>query len=119
VPKHEIDEYLDALDEPKRATLIELRDTIVALAPDAEQCLSYGMPAFKLHGKTIAGFAAFKTHLSYLPHSGSVIRQLAQKTERYTKTKGSLHFPVDEPLPKELVKALMDTRIAEAFARER
>lgn len=119
MPQNEIDRYLDALDEPKRATLTELRDTIASLVPDAEQCLSYGMPAFKLRCKTIAGFAAFKSHLSYLPHSGSVIRQLAKETEGYTKTKGSLHFPVDEPLPKELVKTLLDTRMAEAFGPRR
>ena len=55
-----IDEYLASLDEPKRATLTSLRDTIMAIVPEAEQCISYGMPAFKLKGKTIAGFAAFK-----------------------------------------------------------
>jgi uncharacterized protein YdhG (YjbR/CyaY superfamily) len=119
VSKNEIDRYLSTVDEPKKATLIELRDTIVALLPDAEQCISYGMPAFKLRGKTIAGFAAFKSHLSYLPHSGSVIAQLAKETERYTKTKGSLHFPVDEPLPKQLVKKLLDVRMAEAFGPRR
>jgi uncharacterized protein YdhG (YjbR/CyaY superfamily) len=115
VSKKEIDQYLRALDEPKRATLAQLRDTIVAIVPNAEQCISYGMPAFKVRGKTIAGFAAFKSHLSYLPHSGSVIPQLAEETEGYTKTKGSLHFPVDKPLPKKLVKKLLDARMAEAF----
>jgi uncharacterized protein YdhG (YjbR/CyaY superfamily) len=119
VSKREIDHYLGALDEPKRATLVQLRDTIVAIVPDAEQCISYGMPAFKLRGKTIAGFAAFKRHLSYLPHSGSVIPNLAEETEGYTKTKGSLHFPVDKPLPKKLVKQLLDARMAEAFGSRR
>ena len=113
--ENEIDEYLRTLGEPTRATLTRLRDTIVAIVPDAEQCISYGMPAFKLRGKTIAGFAAFKSHLSYLPHSGSVIGKLAEETEGYTSTKGSLHFPVDQPLPKKLVKKLLDTRMAEAF----
>ena len=115
----EIVRYLGALDEPKRATLAQLRDTIAALVPDAEQCISYSMPAFKLRGKTIAGFAAFKNHLSYLPHSGSVIRRLAKETDGYTKTKGSLHFPVDEPLPKTLVKKLLDARMDEAFGPRR
>ena len=119
VSKEEIDRYLGALDEPKRATLAQLRDTIAALVPDAEQCISYSMPAFKLRGKTIAGFAAFKNHLSYLPHSGSVIRRLAKETDGYTKTKGSLHFPVDEPLPKTLVKKLLDARMDEAFGPRR
>jgi uncharacterized protein YdhG (YjbR/CyaY superfamily) len=119
VSKAEIDRYLGTLDEPKRATLTRLRDTIVAIVPDAEQCMSYGVPAFKLRGKTIAGFAAFKGHLSYLPHSGSVIGRLAKETEAYAKTKGSLHLPVDQPLAKELVKKLLDTRMAEAFGPRR
>jgi uncharacterized protein YdhG (YjbR/CyaY superfamily) len=119
VAKEEIDQYLGTLDEPKKATLDQLRDTIVAIVPDATQCISYGMPAFKLQGKTIAGFAAFKSHLSYLPHSGSVLPQLAKETEGYTKTKGSLHFPVDKPLPKKLVKKLLDARMVEAFAPRR
>ncbi len=119
VSNEEIDHYLGTIDEPKRATLTELRDTIVAIVPDAEQCISYGVPAFKLRGKTIAGFAAFKSHLSYLPHSGSVISQLATETEGYTKTKGSLHFPVNAPLPKQLVKKLLDARMAEAFGPRR
>jgi uncharacterized protein YdhG (YjbR/CyaY superfamily) len=119
VSKQEIDHYLGALDEPKRATLAQLRDTIVAIVPDAEQCISYGAPAFKLRGKTIARFAAFKSHLSYLPHSGSVIPNLADETEGYTKTKSSLHFPVDKPLPKKLVKRLLDARMAEALGSRR
>ncbi len=116
---NEIDQYLGTLDEPRRATLTQLRDTIVAIVPDAEECISYGMPAFKLRGKTIAGFAAFKRHLSYLPHSGSVIPRLANETEGYTKTNGSLHFPFDKPLPETLVKKLLDARMAEAFAPRR
>jgi uncharacterized protein YdhG (YjbR/CyaY superfamily) len=115
VSKQEIDEYLNALEEPKRSTLTQLRDTIMAIVPDAEQCISYGLPAFKLQGKTIAGFAAFKNHLSYLPHSGSVIPQLAGETEGYAGTKGSLHFPIDRPLPKTLVEKLLAERMAEAF----
>jgi hypothetical protein len=77
-----IDEYLATLDEPKRTTLASVRDTIMAILPEAERYISYGMPAFKLRGKTIAGFAAFKNHLSYLPHSGSVIPQLAKERVR-------------------------------------
>jgi uncharacterized protein YdhG (YjbR/CyaY superfamily) len=118
VSSNEIDNYLETLEEPKRATLAQLRDTILAIVPDAEQCISYGLPAFKLQGKTIAGFAAFKSHLSYLPHSGSVIAQLAKETEGYTHTKGSLHFPVEAPLPEQLVKKLLAFRIAEAVGPE-
>ncbi len=115
VTKQEIDQYLDALEEPKRSTLTQLRDSIIAIVPDAEQCISYGLPAFKLQGKTIAGFGGFKNHLSYLPHSGSVIARLAGETEGYTGTKSALHFPIDTPLPERLVKKLLSERMAEAF----
>jgi uncharacterized protein YdhG (YjbR/CyaY superfamily) len=115
VPGNEIDAYLEALEEPKRSTLTRLRDTIMAIIPDADQVISYGMPAFRLRGKTVAGFAAFKNHLSYLPHSGSVISQLGEELEGYASTKGSLHFPVDQPLPETLVRKLLAVRMAEAF----
>jgi uncharacterized protein YdhG (YjbR/CyaY superfamily) len=82
---------------------------------EAQQGVSYGVPAFRLKGRTIAGFAAFGDHLCYLPHSGSVIAQLEKQTAPYTRTKSALHFSVDESLPPELVKALLDLRIAEAF----
>jgi uncharacterized protein YdhG (YjbR/CyaY superfamily) len=114
VSEQEIDAYLAGLEDPKRATLTELRATIAAIVPEAEQGISYGLPAFRLAGATIAGFAAFKNHLSYLPHSGSVIAALGTATDGYTKTKGSLHFPVDRPLPRALVQQLLDARIAEA-----
>ena len=113
----DIDEYLDGLDEPKRATLSRLRRDILAVVPDAEECISYGVPGFKVAGKTIAGFAAFKNHLSYMPHSGSVIPQLANETERYPSTKGALHFPIDKPLPKSLVRKLLTVRMEEAFGK--
>jgi uncharacterized protein YdhG (YjbR/CyaY superfamily) len=116
---NDIDEYLAALDEPKRSTLAQLRDTIMSIVPDAEECISYGMPAFKLGGKTIAGFAAFKNHLSYLPHSGSVIPALATATTGFSGTKGSLHFPVDTPLPTTLVQKLLVARIAEVSSSNR
>ena len=109
--KGDIDRYLAALDEPKRGTLEALRQSILEVVPQAEQCISYGMPAFKLHGKTVAGFAAFNHHLSYLPHSGSVFPALGDDLARYEMTKGSLHFAIDEPLPRRLVKKLVTTRL--------
>jgi len=108
-----IDEYLAGLDEPKRKTLQALRQTIHAIIPRAEERISYGMPAFRLEGKVIAGFAAFKNHLAYLPHSGSVLRELSDDLAGYESTPGSLHFPIDKPLPKSLVKKLIATRLEE------
>jgi uncharacterized protein YdhG (YjbR/CyaY superfamily) len=110
----DVDDYLQGIDEPKRSTLERLRCTILEIVPDAEQVISYRVPAFRVQGKTIAGFAAFKDHLSYLPFSGSVLPDLADELQGYTMTKSALHFPVDRPLPKTLVKKLIAARIAEA-----
>jgi uncharacterized protein YdhG (YjbR/CyaY superfamily) len=109
--EQEIDSYLAALDEPKRSTLEALRRSILEVVPDAEQCISYDMPAFRVQGKVVAGFAAFKAHLSFLPHSGSVLPALTDDLADYEQTKGSLHFAIDEPLPKRLVKKLITTRM--------
>lgn len=109
----EVDEYLRGIEEPKRSTLETMRRIILEIAPDAEQLLSYRVPAFRVQGKTIAGFAAFKDHLSYLPFSGSVLPQLADELTGYTMTKSALHFPVDRPLPKALVKKLIRMRLEE------
>ena len=107
----EIDQYLDALDEPKRSTLARLRQTILDVLPEAEQGISYGLPAFKVQGKVVAGFAAFKNHLSYLPHSGSVFPQLQDELAGYAKSSGALRFGIDEPLPAPLVERLIAVRL--------
>jgi uncharacterized protein YdhG (YjbR/CyaY superfamily) len=110
VSEREVDDYLAALDEPKRGTLERLRKTILEIVPEAEQGISYGMPAFRLKGKVVAGFAAFKNHLSYLPHSGSVLPELADDLVGYVTSKGALQFSVDKPLPKPLVNKLIAVR---------
>ena len=109
----EVDEYLRGVDEPKRSTLEALRGTILEIVPDAEQVISYRVPAFRVEGKTVAGFAAFRDHLSYLPFSGSVLGQLGDELREYTMTKSALHLPVDHPLPKDTVKKLIAVRLAE------
>jgi uncharacterized protein YdhG (YjbR/CyaY superfamily) len=107
----EVDAYLAGLEEPKRSTLEALRQSILAVVPQAEQGISYGMPAFRVAGKVVAGFAAFTHHLSYLPHSGDVLNDLGDALAGYTHTSGSLHFPVDEPLPDDLVRQLVDAKL--------
>jgi uncharacterized protein YdhG (YjbR/CyaY superfamily) len=108
MPAKEVDQYLQALEEPKRSTLESLRRTILEIVPEAEEVI------FRVGGKTVAGFAAFKNHLSYLPFSGSVLPQIAGDLEGYTMTKSALHFPVDSPLPKTLVKKLISARLEAA-----
>jgi len=113
VAPQEIDRYLATLDEPKRSTLEALRESILEILPEADQGIAYGVPAFKVNGKAVAGFAAFKNHLSYVPHSGSVLATLPDDTAPYETSKGSLKFAVDRPLPKRLVKKLVSARMRE------
>lgn len=111
----EVDRYLDSVEEPKRTTLAHLRSTILDIVPDAEEGISYGVPGFKVRGKTIAGFAAFKNHLSYLPHSGSVFPELREELSGYSTSSGALRFEIDKPLPRGLVERLIAVRLDQAF----
>jgi uncharacterized protein YdhG (YjbR/CyaY superfamily) len=108
VSSEDIDAYLASLPEPKRSTLQLLRERILQVIPEAEQCISYALPAFRVDGVVLAGFAAFKNHLAYLPHSGSVLSKI--NLEGFTQTKGSLHFAVDECLSQELVAELIEVK---------
>jgi len=112
----EIDDYLAGIEEPKRSTLQQLRRAVLEVAPEAEEGISYGVPAFRVKGKVIAGFAAFKNHLSYLPHSGAVFPALEGELAPYKRSTGALQFPVDSPLPVPLVRRLVEVRMAQAFA---
>lgn len=109
----EIDAYLAALDEPRRSTLEAVRRSILEVVPEAEQGISYGAPVFKVRGKAVAGFAAFKNHLTYAPHSGTVTAALGTELDGYVVSKGSFQFAVDTPLPKELVARLVEVRLSE------
>ena len=113
----EIDRYLAGLEQPKRLTLQALRRTIRSIIPDAIEGISYGMPVFKVNGKAVCGFSAFKEHLSYFPHSGSVLPRLSKELAGYSMTKGALKFPIDKPLPDRLVKKLIAVRMAELQGR--
>ena len=109
-----IDNYLATVGGDKRDALDKLRKTIRTIVPRAEECISYGMPAFRLDGSVVAGFRATAKGCSYYPFSGSTLRTLAADLQGYDKTKGALHFRPDEPLPAPLVRKLIKTRIAEA-----
>jgi uncharacterized protein YdhG (YjbR/CyaY superfamily) len=113
VTNRDVDDYLARLDPRQRDTLEALRRSILAVLPDAEEGLSYGAPAFRIHGKVVAGFSAGKAHLSYLPHSGTVLADLADDVAGYTTSKGALRFAVDAPLPDALVETLLRARLRE------
>lgn len=106
-----IDDYLAGVADPQRALLSRLRKELHVAAPKAEECISYGIPAFRLAGKVIAGFAATKSGGSYYPFSGRTLRTLAKDLAAYEGTKSALHFT--KPLPAALVRKLVKARIAE------
>ncbi len=105
--------YLAGLDEPQRSTLTAVADRIRELVPQAEPVIAYGVPAFRVGKTNIAGLAAYAHHLSYLPHSGSVLASLADELDGYQWSKGALKFAVDEPLSRELIATLIDARLSE------
>lgn len=116
----DVEEYLSAVSERDRDCLSELRWTLTDLIPEADECLSYGVPAVKLPGgPVVAGYAAFTNHLSYLPFSGGILEGLADRLGDRTRTKSALHFTADEPLPRDLVEALVAARLSEIAARGR
>jgi uncharacterized protein YdhG (YjbR/CyaY superfamily) len=109
----DVDGYLDGAPEPHRTTLASLRMTVASLLPNAEQCISYGVPTFKVDGKAVAGFGYYRKHCAYFPMSGSVTTALAAELSEYRTSKGSVHFAVDEPLPAGVVGHLIEARLAE------
>jgi uncharacterized protein YdhG (YjbR/CyaY superfamily) len=115
----QVDQYLRAVEEPKRSTLAAVRRTILEIVPGAQETISYKVPAFRVDGAIVAGFAAFRDHLSYLPFSGSVLEQLPDELSGYRMTKSALHFPIDQPLPKAILEKLIAVRRAEVRQRGR
>jgi uncharacterized protein YdhG (YjbR/CyaY superfamily) len=109
-----IDQYLATVSGPRRIALDKLRRTIRTIVPEAEECISYGIPAFRLGGAVVAGFSATTKGCSYFPFSGSTLGTLAGELRGYEQTKSALHFGPDEPLPAVLVRKLIKTRIAES-----
>src|ERR1700678_3689068 len=108
-----VDEYLAEVSPSSRALLQSLRKTIRSIVPEAEECISYRMPAFRYQGRIIAGFQATAKGCSYYPFSGTTLKTLADDIEGYSQTKSALHFGPDKPLPTSLVRKLLKARIAE------
>ena len=98
---------------PQRETMFEMRKRILEIVPKAEEVVSYGMPAFKLEGKVVAGLLSNKKHVGYYPFSGSILHLFSKELESFTTTKSALHVPVDKPLTKALLTKLIKARIKE------
>jgi uncharacterized protein YdhG (YjbR/CyaY superfamily) len=117
---HAVEAYLAAVPEPAQSTLRRLRETVRGLLPEeAVEGFSYGLPAFKLPGGAVCGYAALKEFCSYYPMSGRVITKLKEDLTGYYTSKGAIRFAQDKPLPVALVKKLVKARLAEIAAKKK
>jgi uncharacterized protein YdhG (YjbR/CyaY superfamily) len=113
-----VDEYLAAIPEPARSTLNQVRAAIRSAVPaETTEVISYGIPAFK-HKKVLIWFAAFSDHCSLFP-TAAVIEKFKKELKGYRVSKGTIHFPVDKPLPATLLKKMVKARIAEVESKKR
>lgn len=112
-----IDEYLAAVSAEQRAALERLRKTIQAAAPRAQECISYGLAAFRLDGRPLVAFGATARHCAFYPMSAATVAAHEDDLEGYDTSKGTIRFQADRPLPAALVRKLVKARIAEIQAR--
>ena len=108
-----IDEYLATAKPDQRRTLAKLRKTIHAVAPKVEECISYGIPAFRLNGRSLVFFGAWANHCSFYPGSSTTLKKFRGDLKEFQITKGTVRFSPDNPLATTLVKKLVKARIAE------
>lgn len=111
------EEYLAGLDAEKRAALGTLRAAILAAAPGAEACMSYGMPAFRLDGKVLVMFGATTRHCAFYPGSGTAVAACSGDLEAYDTSKGTIRFEAGQGLPASLVRKIVRFRIEENRAK--
>lgn len=110
-------EYLAGLDAPKRDALETLKGAILAAAPGAEECMSYGMPAFRLDGKVLVMFGATARHCAFYPGSGTAVAACSGDLEEYDTSKGTIRFDASRGLPASLVRKIVRFRIEENRAK--
>ncbi len=108
-----IDEYLAPLSVDQRAALQKLRKTIKAVAPEAEECISYGLAAFRLNGRPLVAFGATANHCAFFPMDGTTVAAHKDDLKDYDTSKGTIRFQPDKPLPAALVRKLVKARIAD------
>jgi uncharacterized protein YdhG (YjbR/CyaY superfamily) len=112
-----IDDYLAGLTTAQRAALEKLRKTIRAAAPKAEECITYGVAAFRLNGKSLVGFGASADHCSFYPMTGHTVEAFKDDLKDFKTSKGAICFQPDKPLPAALVRKLVNARVAEIEGR--
>lgn len=111
-----VDDYIAALDAVPRRKLRELRSIIRETAPNAEEVISYGIPAFRLNGAVLVWYAAFKEHVGFYPKASGIAAFKAELAG-YKASKGAIQFPFEKPIPARLVKKIVRFRIKENEAK--
>lgn len=111
-----VDEYIDAYPKNVQCILEELRQVIRKSAPKAEETISYQIPAFKLNGNLV-WFAAFKNHIGFYPTS-SAIEAFKEKLADYDVSKGTVRFPLNKPIPYDLIKEIVRFRVQENMSKK-
>lgn len=112
-----IDSYLEAVPADKKAALEKLRAQIKALVPGLVECISYGLPAFRLDGKVLCGFGAASKHCAFYPWSSNISNQFPDELAGYSTSKGAIRFQPGTPLPPDLLRKLVEARLREVQAR--
>jgi len=107
-----IDEYIDSFPVEVKALLQQIRVAIRQVAKDAVESISYGMPAYKLNGKPLIYFAAFKNHIGFYALPAGHLA-FAEELSKYKRGKGSVQFPIDKPLPLELIMRMVEFSVNE------
>jgi len=102
--------YLAAVPQKQRAALENLRSTIKSIVPDAMEVISYDIPTFKLNGRMLVSYAAFKNHCSFFPGAGPIEKH-ANDLKSFQTSKGTIQFTPEHPLSTALVKKLVKTRV--------
>jgi uncharacterized protein YdhG (YjbR/CyaY superfamily) len=97
----------------QRVALEKVRQSIRAVAPEAEECISYGIPAFRLNGRSLVFFGAWADHCSFYPGSSATLKKFRNDLKDFERSKGTIRFSPDKPLPSALVKKLVKARMAE------
>jgi uncharacterized protein YdhG (YjbR/CyaY superfamily) len=113
-----VDEYLAALPDDRRGPMQQLRDTIRAAAPDATEVITYKMPGFKRNGRFLVSYDAFKNHYSLFPSTDPMIERLGDELAPYLAGKGTIRFPASRPIPFDLVRRIVEIRVAESDAEQ-
>ncbi len=104
--------------QPHRDTMLEMRQRILAIIPDADEIVSYGMPAFRVNGVIACGMKAAKNHVGYYPFSSSVLPLFEKELAKFSRTKSALHVPVDKPLNQALLKKLISARLTASATKQ-